>query len=336
MIEEIELFSHIHCLYRVKNTQGLDSILALTHSHNLFHLSYKDFALKKTLIDLKTNFKAVNAKNFLMALNSSQNLLAVSNYVASIRILKIKQGKFMEKDTFFIDNKGYSVEDLEFLIDKDVLVALFLSPDNFKTIIMFYRVLTEVQSYESLQTYEFQEKPGKIIVSRVEDLIIFMENSCRVFNSSTLTFEIIEGRFSTVTSKCEVDKTRFVIGNDLGKLFLVLIGPTVDIKTLGHSNSPNSIAYLDNNIFFLGCKSSHSKVIQILSDPTDGTHIKELQEITGLSPIYDLKVIEDNDLGILNILTCSGTGLGGGFCKITKAVSVYIECQYEIPNITGI
>ena len=74
----------------------------------------------------------------------------------------------------------------------------------------------------------------------------------------------------------------------------------------------------------------------MLKKEKNESFIKEIQEFPNIGPIVDLKVIEEEYRGVFDIITCSGTGISGGFRKITKGVNATIELQMPISNITGL
>jgi DNA damage-binding protein 1 len=335
-IEEIETYSYITSLVTLKTTAGTDSLLVLTHSHRLWHISYNDPCFRKQLQDLTIASRPSPTWNYLMGINSSQSLLCVCDYDDYFRIIRIHDGKVIEKDIFVIDSYGLKVKDLCFLDGKDVIAFLFMKQDNVNVSVEFYNLSYTDKSYTVLKKYNFSEKPGRIISCKGERAILFLEHSYRVFNLEDFSYSTYETYFGSVTSQCRVDENRWIIGNDLGNLYFVYINDTdIIIKLLGNSSSSGSLVYLDNNIIFLGSHQGNSKLIRVLLEPEAGTYIVELQDIASVSPIFDLHILEYNQIGTLNLLTCSGTGLDGRFCKVSKAVTIYTECEMELANITG-
>ena len=330
--EEIDIKSYIYSLSKLTSPQGLDSILILTHSHKLWQISYNNISLKTDIIDITVKSR-MSSDYFTMAINSYQNLLCINDYSSYLRILKIMNCKVQQNESFFVDYTSLKVIDLHFIKGSDILVGLFIGVDNIKSWINFYALSATEQTYTLIKSYDFPEKPGKIIESLTGEIIVFLELSYYVFIPPVFEYTKFEYYLGIITAKCEIDLTRWILINSVGGILIVHLGPLVNIKHLGNCSGANSISYLDNNIFYLASRENHSKLIQVLLEPENNSYIKELQDIIVQSPIYSIKSLKENDLGILSFLTASGTGLGGGFYTTTKAITIYTECQIDLPNI---
>lgn len=334
LFEEIQLSSKANSLMALNSPQGLDSLLALTESHLLYQISESNGTTKNSILNLSVHSR-VNAESFKMAKNPGQSLLCISDYLSYLRIMKINNGKVSQNDSFFIDYIKMKNIDLSFTTRNEILIGLFISLDGIQTIVNVYEVLTAEKNYRVMASHSFHERPGRIIQSRSGDFALFLEDSYRVFNAEFTDFTVFDMHFGKIIAKCEVDVTRWVLGNDLGIFYLVLFGPVVDVKCLGHSCSADTVTYLDNNVFFLGSSSDHSKLVKVLLEAESGKFLTEVHDVIGLCPIYDLKVLK-NSLDNLNFLASAGTGLGGGFYTITKSVNVFTESQMELANATGL
>ena len=335
LFDELQVYSHIYSLKSLSLSSGLDSLVVLTKSHRLWHMFSQQGALKRIPIDISVKSRK-DCDKFVIAVNSNETLLCTSDYESYLRVLRINSGKISTSDSFFVDyDPRIHLVDMAFATRTDKLVCLFAGPTNLKSKVVFFEILTAEKHFNIEYTHEFQENPGKIIQSHADVLAIFLENSCRTFTTSFAEYTTIEAYFGTVSAVCEIDITRWIICNDIGSYYIVLLGPTLDTKLIGRSCVASSISYIDMNTFFFGSNNQHSKLVRLLSEPVLDSNFQELHDIVGLTPIYDLN-LQKNDLGVLDFLAGAGTGLGGGLYTLTKAVSVYTESQMELASATGI
>ncbi|OMJ91579.1 hypothetical protein SteCoe_5835 [Stentor coeruleus] len=334
-VDEIEVFSYIRSLCKIKMPNGLDSIIALTHSHMLFQIHYQDSLLKKFQTSIsKTN----NHRDclYIMRINTQNTLICINDYYADFRVFKVKNGKVAEKDGFVFHNEGLKVIDMEFIHNSNLIAALTLCDTTVSCFLHIYDIRVQDQDGILISSFNINEKPGCIIQSPGENLMIFLEQSYRLIDLTNMSMITYEQYYGNIIGKCEIDSTRYLLSNSLGNIYLVIFGPIIEIKLLGNTSPANTIVHLDSSLFFFGSNSNTSRIIEILQEPIDNSNIKEVQVFKGISPVFDLNIEENSELGIINIIAGSGMGLSGGICKITKAVPVVVETQIDILNINGV
>lgn len=334
-IDEIEVFSYVRSLCKIKMPNGLDSILALTHSHMIFQIYYQDSLLKKFQINIAKP-KEHRECLYIMKVNTQSTLVCVNDYYADFRVFKVKNGKVAEKDGFVFHNEGLKVIDMEFIHNQDLLAALTLCDTAVSCFLHIYDIRVQDHDGILISSFNISEKPGRILQPPGGNLMIFLEQSYRLIDLSDMSMTTCEQYYGRIIGRCEIDATRYLLSNSLGNVYLVIFGPIIETRLMGNTSPANTIVHLDNSLFFFGSNANTSRIIEILQEPVDRSNIKEVQVFKGISPVFDLNVEENSELGIINIVAGSGMGLSGGICKITKAVPVVVETQIDILNVNGV
>ena len=330
--KEHNFYSFIHQLEVVK-AQTTESLLVLTHQHQLIQVTLLENEIKLNSINLKIQSQ-VGRDNmrFKMKLNSSNNLLCLIDYQNLFRIIKIKEGRKLDNQNEIHNHEPLIIKDIEFIQGKEK-VALF---GLCKT-----QNLSKLQIYSSSgqleKIHSFESSPGLLLQPPSGTVLIV------ITSTSYCEFDTLEGNikneeieeFGEIVSKCEVDPTRWIICNSLGKFFLVVFGPIVEIKRLGVSISASSIVHLDNSLFFLAGFENLSRVIELKSNDL-GFEVEEKSRFKGVNTIYDLQLINTNDIGIYNFVLGSGHMLGGTLTYNFKSVMVNVLSEIEINNVDGL
>ncbi|OMJ67706.1 hypothetical protein SteCoe_35060 [Stentor coeruleus] len=334
-IDEIEVFSYVRSLCKIKMPNGLDSILALTHSHMLFQIYYQDSLLKKFQISI---IKAKEHRDcmYIMRINTQSTLICINDYYTDFRVFKVKNGKTAEKDGFVFHNEGLKVIDMEFIHNRDLIAVLSICDTTISCFLHIYDIRIQDRDGILISSFNINEKPGRILQPPGGNLMIFVEQSYRLIDLSDMSMIICEQYYGKIIGRCEIDATRYLLSNSLGNVYLVIFGPIIETRLMGNTSPANTVVHLDSSLFFFGSNANTSKIIEILQEPIEKSNIKEVQVFKGISPVFDLNVEENSELGIINIDAGSGIGLSGGICKITKSVPVVVETQIDILNINGV
>lgn len=93
---------------------------------------------------------------------------------------------------------------------------------------------------------------------------------------------------------CQIDEQRFVLADDYGKLYLLMVHQKADgeyqsqqIDVLGETSRASTLVYLDEGRVFVGSHQGDSQIIQILPQ-----RIEVLQTFSNIAPILDFTVMD--------------------------------------------
>ena len=312
-----------------------DTILVLTHTKKLLQLSFNQTpnVIKEIIIYSRSR---KNEDFYRIILNSSKTLACIYAQKSYFTLININQGKL--SDEFTVGHSNYDITDCSFVHGTNILAVIY-SVNSKQSSLQFYEVVPLEHSIVQInESFPFEEPGSKILSAAYSGPLIFFINFFIKFDKSCKEYSKTDYPVDEIKSYCEINDTRWLISNSKGRLFIVSIESQIKLDSLGITSIANSICHLDTNVFYLGSKLNESKLIKVLIESAENEFfIEEVQDFLNLGPILDLKVIEDQQhSGNFDIMTCSGTGISGGFRKITKGVELINEFTIEIPNITGI
>ena len=153
---------------------------------------------------------------------------------------------------------------------------------------------------------------------------------------------------------CEIDKFRYLISDDLGNLFILAfkkkdnninnknnnLNYHIIFQFLGEINSPSSIAFLDNNYFFIGSDKANSQLIKVANTPkkTKNRPLLEIvEEYDNLAPITDFLILnQNNEETNTEILCVSGSQKSCCLKTIRKGTSFSADAELFIPYVKNL
>lgn len=283
-------------------------------------------------------FKTINTAN--NNINNNNNNLLISKNLTYFAFLKVKTLNTMSDqkqlifETFSIDHKNKQFnKDQNYQLDltNNPTISYILSP-RIGGICIFYS--------NCMKYYEFIS--GKIVERDSKNY------SDRKFIAS-----------------CEIDKSRYLLSDENGNLFILgfkkkdnntsLINNNFNnfnsninnaknnnfnliFQFIGEINAPSSIAFLDNNYFFIGSEKANSQLIKTLTAPQKNSKkplIEVIEEYDNLAPITDFLVLNKNNEEGNNteILSVSGSQKSCCLKVIRKGTSFEADAEICFPFI---
>lgn len=275
---------------------------------------------------------------FLCVINPKTSTIALRIYDGLVNIMKLD---FASKEI-----KSYNVR-----MEENVLVDIaFLNGFNTPMLCIIYQdeQSRHLKTYEITEDRELKRGPwkqeniesesnllipvsepnGGVIVIGQESIIYIVEQN----NFTAIAPPIL--RRSSVSCYCEVDQSRFLIGDMSGRLFLLIllpsseeemksnptsssVSPSFSLKLiyLGEVSIAQCLAYLDNAYIYVGSRLGDSQLIKLNIESNDsGNYIEVVDSYVNLAPISDLLVIDLDKQGQDQLVTCSGFSKEGKFC----------------------
>jgi len=91
------------------------------------------------------------------------------------------------------------------------------------------------------------------------------------------------------------------------KIILILWNNNITNVFSGEISIPTSLTYLDNKVVFVASKYGDSQLIKLHYELNKtGSHITVLDRFLNLGPIVDMCLVDTNQRGYDQIVTCSG------------------------------
>lgn len=97
----------------------------------------------------------------------------------------------------------------------------------------------------------------------------------------------------------------------------------------GETTTPESIAYLDNGIVFVGSALGDSQLIRLSPDPDPerNSYITVLENYNNIGPIVDMVLFESN--GQSQLITCSGAFKEGSIRMIRNGIGIHEQATID-------
>ena len=195
---------------------------------------------------------------------------------------------------------------------------------------------------------------------KIGGLCIFFSNCLKYYEIGARIIERDTKNFSDrkFISYTEIDKSRYLLGDDMGNLFILGFKPKSNniniynnpgssntngfeynliFQFLGEVSIPSSISFLDNNYIFIGSEQGNSQLIKILSVPKNDKNlpfVEVIEEYDNLAPISDFLVINsNNEESNTEILCICGSGKSCRLKAIRKGTSFSPDVELFFPYI---
>ena len=231
--------------------------------------------------------------------------------------------------------------------------------ENHTIIYNYEKLLDSVNFLDDLDVEEGQNI--NLIITHPDCFIIIF------FSTYVIYYQYDKINKSLICSKSvKYNKTKFIdyitveeknykyyIIDDLGSLYLFNFlqannkikdnkaNTEMGLQFIGKVNPPSCIAYLNNNILFIGSTKSNSQLIKINENINNNDSNAEkmdiIEEYESLAPISNMILLnntkEENGIEILTV-----SGIGNNCCvkNIKKGVSITYNGEIEIRNITQV
>lgn len=147
----------------------------------------------------------------------------------------------------------------------------------------------------------------------------------------------------------QVDDTRFLLGDDYGHLFFLMLDihkgsvRSWQLDSVGESSRAATLVYLDEGLVFVGSHTGDSQIVQI---QPGGVEVKQTFE--NIAPILDFSIMDlgrgaetsqagDFSSGQARILTASGAWQDGSIRSVRSGVGMdELGTIAELPGITDL
>ena len=147
-------------------------------------------------------------------------------------------------------------------------------------------------------------------------------------------------RGAVVQCYCQVDSTRYLLGDSFGRLFMLFLvvkneSAISDIKVeyLGLTNIAESLTYLDNSVVYVGSRFGDSQLVRLNTEAdSSGSFVQALDNYTNVGPILDMCVMDVDRQGQTQLVTCSGAFSNGSLRIIRSGVGIHEHASIDLPD----
>ena len=199
-----------------------------------------------------------------------------------------------------------------------------------------------------------------IIPPKIGGLLIFYSNYLKYYRFNNKNRKLVEKEFKSYSDRkfncySEVDKLRYLIGDEFGNLFLLAFKSvshhqnnfstssddfSIIFQLLGEVNYPSTISYLDNNYVFIGSEQANSQLIRIAKTVSNNKpFIEVVEEFDNLAPISDFCIMNTGNNTNENsdeILCASGIYKSSCLKTLRKGTSIISEGEIPIARVRNV
>ncbi|TGZ72028.1 hypothetical protein CRM22_002338 [Opisthorchis felineus] len=281
----------------------------------------------------------------------STDSLEVNQYAANTYNVRIEEGNIV--DMAFLH--GYTLPTFAMIYEDELVLHM-------KT----YEISGREPALRNVQlTLDSIEPDSKLLIPvpkpfggviLVGDNIIYYHTK----DGPHISQYIPQAKASQVLCYAAVDAQRYLLGDMAGRLYMVhllaedhtpsgngLLGSTssaavpsarigsIRIELLGETATPESIAYVDNGVVFIGCTLGDSQLIRLNPDPDPerNSYITVLENYTNIGPIVDMVLLESK--GQNQLITCSGAYKEGTLRIIRNGIGIHEHATIDQDLIKG-
>lgn len=332
-LKEITIHGRIQIMkkFRMPN-EHKDYLFILTSKHNVLILEIKrdtdrgDFevtTLAHGMISERIGHPAESGA--ICVINPQARLIALRIYDGMFNVIKL-DFKSKEIKTYNIRMEETNVINFAFLNGYDAPTLCLIYQEHQSRHLKTYEITDEKEFRRGPWKQENVESESNILIPVDKEfggvIVIGQESIIYILNQNTYTAIAPPGiKQSSVSCYCALDKTRFLIGDMSGRLFILFLmrnnmeddsnkNPCVfdlRLKYLGEISIPQCLTYLDNNYIFVGSRMGDSQLIKLNLETNDlGNYIEVIDSFVNLAPIVDMLVVDLDKQGQDQLVTCSG------------------------------
>ncbi|GJJ09699.1 hypothetical protein Clacol_003923 [Clathrus columnatus] len=144
-----------------------------------------------------------------------------------------------------------------------------------------------------------------------------------------LVWRIMEASYLRIRSYSFVDGLRILLGDKFGKLSILSLGRSrsdvsFNLTRLGETSSATTLTYINDGVTFVGSHFGDSQIVRISAASTSdvGIQIDALHTFKNLAPIMDAILIDPEESGQPQIITCSGSHNTGSLRIIRNGADI--------------
>ena len=290
-------------------SNGLDLIFINTERFKFCVLAIdpeRKVFITKSHGDLSDRIGAIADFGQLVFVDPESRLIGLHLYRGMLKIIPISSRNGNLQDAINLRLEELHVIDIKFLETQKPTVAVLYQDQ---------REMRHVKTYEiSIKEKEILEGPwnapnvevgASLLVplkAPLGGVLLLGERSITYFNDNKSKSIAIKPMLIRAYAHIGQDASRMLFADHSGRLWLLLLLLSPDGKSLldfklellGETSAAATLAYLDNNVVFIGSTSADSQLIRLCpeKDPSSGDYLQLLENYTNIGPIVDMTTVE--------------------------------------------
>lgn len=360
LVKELPILGRVNILqsFRPENSQK-DYIFALTHKLHAMVLEltnengvFRAITLASGKISDKPDRQIETGCQ--CSIDPTSTWVAMHIFQGLINISKLDlKGKDIR--TFNVRVEETCIQDFTFLLRSGTPTLCFIHQEANARHLKTYEVSTSQDMKRGPWKQDNVESESHFLIPVDEPfggvIIIGQESITHVVgdNDYTAVTDICVNQ-STFTCYCKIDAGRYVIGDMLGRLFLLALSEkpakpvtnshaekyNITMFHLGWTTIPKCICYIDNYHFYIGSRFGDSQLVKISTDGTEGSCVEIVDTYSSLAPILDMMVLDLDKQGQDQLVTCSGFQKEGSLRIIRNGIGINELASVDIQDVNNV
>jgi DNA damage-binding protein 1 len=141
----------------------------------------------------------------------------------------------------------------------------------------------------------------------------------------------------TACGVLDAQANKYLLGTDEGRLYAVQVNEnSIEVEHLGTAAVAQALVYLDNGFVYVGSHYADSQLIRLQPQAEGQDSIDIVEHYTNLAPISDFCIMDTNNEGQAQLVTCSGGYHSGCLCVVRSGVGLSVTSSADIPGISKV
>ena len=370
--QELTIYGRIASLNCHRISQlNLDVLIVLTEKKSFCILGY-DTASRKVITRATGNLKEPLGRdmpNMRTYVDPESTVIAISIYQGSLKVIPIDGPNLKEAFNARLDVLLHI--DMKFLFGcpKPTIAVLYEDNRHVKRIRSYVVDQREKDLQPGPVRYDNVDNGAKFLIpvpAPIFGLVVVATNSISYYNGAdNVKSVVIDG--CEMTSYCRVDSdgTRFLLGDERGRLYvLVLIKAVVSGATIirslaidyvGSTSISECLCYLSNGYLYVGSYFGNSLLVKLRDQSIDhdenlnastssksgynrssvnSSFVDLVETYQNVGPIVDMVVVATERTGHNRIVTCSGKLQDGSLRVISSGIGIRELVSSHDPHYT--
>ncbi|XP_015373328.1 PREDICTED: DNA damage-binding protein 1-like [Diuraphis noxia] len=356
LLSEMELNGKIEIMkvFRPKN-KNVDLVFVVTAEYNAMILEFTQ-ASNKIEIMTKGHCNVFDhfgiATEFMAKIDPNAKIVMLKLFEQMFKIIPLdKEG---ELEVYSITMEETNVQDFDFLYGFTNPTIIIIHENIMGRNIKIKEIIVNfITCFENSKKYKSIEKEASMIIPVPEPLfgvIIIGENSIFYHDGSFNIIHLpIRQKIGIVCyTRVDIEGTRYLLGDHSGCLLMLFLKyektsngkfkvTDLTLGYFGEISIPVSLTYLDNKVIYVASKFGDSQLIKLHYEfNQSGSHVAVLDQYLNLGPIVDMCLVDIDQRGQEQIVTCSGAYKDGSLRVINNGVGIQEIATIDLLGIKGI
>lgn len=273
-------------------------------------------------------------------------LIGLHLYDGLFKVIQANPSGALDGEAFNIRLEELRVIDIKFLHNYQKPTLALLYQDN--------KDARHLKTYEvNLRDKSFGEGPWSqtnveagasmlISVPLGQGVLVLGEHTITYHSGSD--FKSIPINFACFKAVGQIDAngSRWLLGDHQGLLYALVLTHSNGVVTalalekLGQTSQASTLSYLDNGVVFVGSSFGDSQLVRLLTEPEEGSYVKEVERYSNLGPIVDFVVVDLERQGQGQVVTCSGAFKDGSLRIVRNGIGINDQASLALQGIKGI